>query len=396
MIFKSYILLFQTTSGTQPHIQRKGIRLSLTDQSGALKAEENARDISQEHDISQMLTDLGVEESMRSEWVRVLTWMKPELVAAPIVFTKTYSSIRIATSSSPTTHPHYSLCYVPILKKIKYERSNIVDDIIRRNNYGLLPRLHLEKLREVVLVPTTHFIQGDTRFYIHLDILRMPQLFHQLPAIESVATNGVGQNYDGDLLRRFPPTTSNLKRIHVGHSMYGEDVIVSLTRAPKFLEELTLTIGGHSTNNGGYSVVSAKTIGQALFIHKTSLRKVDIDLDCCLDEIGYDDCDDCDDEEKKKKKRKKKKKMLAESLPKSLDYLLIRGYERGRVAQHDSPIDELLLTREARLPSLRELHGINETIPSAAPIERSDEDGNWRREFPDEEWEEETNGNEHI
>ncbi|KAI0505509.1 hypothetical protein F5B22DRAFT_639881 [Xylaria bambusicola] len=352
------------------------------DQSEGLGGEENARDISQEHGILQVLTDLGLEEPVRSEWVRVLTWMKPELIAAreetlggnPFHENARFYSYRDRLFAHYASALLLMLC--PNIEKIEYEEGSwIVDDMLRRNNYGLLPKLHLEKLREVILLPTTHFTLGDPRYYIYLDILRMLQLFHRLPAIESVTTDGVGQNYNGGPLRRFPPATSNVKRIHVGHSMYGGDVIWSLIRAPKLLEEITLTTGGHLTTDGGFSPVSAKTIGQALAIHKASLRKVDIDLDRCLFETGYDECDEEEEEEELETEDEWLNRYhdapfrLAEALPKSLEYLTIRGYTRGSVVQYDSQIDELLLTREVRLPLLKELHGINETIPSAAPIQ---------------------------
>ncbi|KAI8624556.1 hypothetical protein F5Y19DRAFT_490937 [Xylariaceae sp. FL1651] len=63
----------------------------------------------------------------------------------------------------------------------------------------------------------------------------------------------------------------------------------------------------------------------------------------------------------------------ADALPKSLDYLLIRGYVRGISAQYDKQIDEFLLAWRDRLPLLKELHGIDTTIPIAASIDDLDE-----------------------
>lgn len=81
---------------------------------------------------------------------------------------------------------------------------------------------------------------------------------------------------------------------------------------------------------------------------------------------------------------------LADALPKSLEDLQIRGYVRGKVARYDSQIDEFLLSRRYRFPSLKELHGIDETIPIAVSIGDPDNDGDqlWQPEILSEEWEE--------
>ncbi|KAI0455342.1 hypothetical protein F5B21DRAFT_503395 [Xylaria acuta] len=375
-----------------------------------LRAEENARDISQEHPISQLVTDLGIEESEISDWVRILTWMKPELVAAR---EETLAGAGGTWEISPfyrhrnKLFAHYAaavlLMLCPNIEILKYEQgSRIVEDILRRNNYGLLPAEYLKRLRDVTLLPTSHLILGDPRFYIHLNILVMLRLFHQLPAIESVSTDAVGPNNDGGYLDQFPPATSNLKRIYVGHSIYGTHIIGPLIRVPKCLEEFTFTTGGRCIQDGAQVARCAKTIGEALYEHKSSLRKIDIDID---EYIGGDDQSDEDEVEESKdecigiglllggcswgvNESEEAPFRLVDALPKSLDYLLIRGYERGKVARYDGQIDEFLLLRQDRLPSLNEVHGIDETTPIGLSVEHPDqeEDQLWRPEISNDEW----------
>ena len=430
------------------------------DRGVALTAAENARDISQEHEILRVLTDLGLEESERLEWARVLTWMKPELVAAreknlngAFGDTKHFYRYRDRLFAHHASTLLLLLC--PNIATIKYEDgSAIVEDVLRRNNYGLLPQVHLQNLRDVVLLPTTHTTMGDTRFYIYLDLLSLLRLFHRLPSIESVITDGVGPNYDGWFLPDFPPATSNMKKIHVGHALYGGETIETLIRIPRRLEELTLTTGGRSTIDGGSYLITAKQIGQALSMHKESLRKIDIDLDDYITTSGrsFDDDYDYVEEEGRDEwylrdeeismaplvtdtwkygesigsmhdfeslthlsigiksllgadfpgqhshdppyrlggeKNYEPPFRLAEALPKSLEYLLIRGYERGYVKEYDSQIDELLLNIETCLPLLKELHGVHEYIPNAVAVDNYEDDELWKPEVSNGEWEEE-------
>ncbi|RWA05050.1 hypothetical protein EKO27_g10055 [Xylaria grammica] len=394
-----------------------------TDQTEVLRAQEDARDISQEHALFQLVTDLGIEESERPDWVKILSWMKPEFVAAQeeaLAATNRSWEISRFYHRGNTVFAHHAaailLLLCPNIEILKIEEGSvIVEDILRRNNYGLLPAAHLQKLRHVTLLPTSDPILGDERFYIHLDILGMLRLFHRLPAIESVSVDAVWTNYDAGYIEHFPPATSNLKKIHV--------------------EEFTFTAGGRATSDGGSAVMFANIIGKALHEHKSTLRKIDLDIDEHVDRYedvyGYRHADDesghwegwVDEWFMRDAEISTGPWMVSElpstrpygatigsmhdfeslthlsigimallgALPKSLEYLLIRGYERGKVKRYDDQIDEFLLVKQDRFPLLKEVHGINETIPIAASVE--DPDGNdgqlWRPPNMDDEWAEE-------
>ncbi|KAI0411848.1 hypothetical protein F5X98DRAFT_356306 [Xylaria grammica] len=432
-----------------------------TDQTEVLRAQEDARDISQEHALFQLVTDLGIEESERPDWVKILSWMKPEFVAAQeeaLAAADRSWEIERFYRRGNTVFAHHAAAIIlllcPNIEILKIEEGSvIVEDILRRNNYGLLPAAHLQKLRHVTLLPTSDPILGDERFYIHLDILGMLRLFHRLPAIESVSVDAVWTNYDAGYIEQFPPATSTLKKIHVGHSMYGTEIIGPLIRVPKRLEEFTFTTGGRASPDGGGSIMFAKIIGKALHEQKSSLRKIDLDIDEHvyryegIYEDRHDDYESGDSEEWVDDWFIRDAEIstgpwmmseipstrpygttigsmhdfeslthlsigiglllggnpwhvdedqdapfrLAEALPKSLEYLLIRGYERGKVKRYDDQIDEFLLLKQDRLPLLKEVHGINETIPIAASVEDPDGNGDqlWRPPNMDDEWTEE-------
>ncbi|KAJ2998408.1 hypothetical protein NUW58_g334 [Xylaria curta] len=399
--------------------------------------EENARDISQEHAISQLVTGLGIEEPEKCEWIRALTWMKPELIAARGQHSE---KAQIFYAHRNMVFSHYAaallLIICPNIEILKYEEgSRVVESVLRRNNYGLLPGAHLQKLRDVTILPTSDDILGDERFYTNVDIMAMLRLFHRLPAIESMSIDAALSENDGGYVQRFPPGTSNLKRVSITHSIYGTDVIGPLIKVPKRLEKFTFTTGGRCNYDGGYTARCAETIGRALYEHRSSLRKIDIDID---EYIGGEETEEEGQNGKDEwyhrdmeistgppatnrapntreygktigsmhdfealthlsigiglllgvNERGEAPFRLVDALPKSLEYLLIRGYERGAVARYDAQIDELLLLRQDRLPSLKELHGLDETIPIAVSIEDPDdnEEGLWRPDIWDDEW----------
>jgi hypothetical protein len=292
-------------------------------------------------------------------------------------------------------------------------------------------------------------IFGDERYYINLDILSLLRLFHRLPVVESVSVDGAGRNDDFENLDKFPPAISHLKRIHVGHAFYPTSVIGALIRVPRRLEEFTLTTGGRSSRDGSSLMRGAKTIGKALLEQKSSLRKIDIDIDEYYTQIGRlgggededkDEEDDNMDEWFRKDEdistgplkisqlpntREYRSTIgsmhdfeslthlsigiklllggsvlgreeegedapfrLIEALPKSLEYLLIRGYSRGINGRYDSQIDEFLSQKDDRLPLLTELYGIEEITPSAKSVEKPDKDTDllWKMKKMDDDW----------
>jgi hypothetical protein len=56
---------------------------------------------------------------------------------------------------------------------------------------------------------------------------------------------------------------------------------------------------------------------------------------------------------------------VVDALPKSLRFLMLRGYTKGVVAKYDAAVEELLARRVEALPALAEVSGVEEPIPSA-------------------------------
>ncbi|KAI3335603.1 hypothetical protein F4824DRAFT_500831 [Ustulina deusta] len=190
----------------------------------------------------------------------------------------------------------------------------------------------------------------------------------------------------------------------------GDGIIEDILR-----QEVAITTSGRCSLIDGYPIGYAKAIGEALYGHRASLCKIDIDIDEYIS--GDEQGDDGDGEEIEEwynrdkwyhrameistapltKTRIQSTREYGATIGSMHDFeplthlgIGIRGYVRGKVAQYDSQIDESLLSRRDRFPSLKELHGIDETIPITVSIgdPDNDEDQLWQPEISGEEWEE--------
>ncbi|KAK0930051.1 triosephosphate isomerase [Friedmanniomyces endolithicus] len=323
----------------------------------------------------------------------------------------------------------YSVCpYTYNADRQAPYRAHILEQSLLRNNYGKLPEPHLQQLRHVRLLPETGLWYDDGRTYSHMDVLGQLRLFHRLPNIESLAIDGITTNGGADHLEHFPPHTSNLKSIHVGHSMLPSTLVAVLIRIPKHLEEFIFFVGGRDTRDGGRNLFSARTLGKALWDQRASLRRLIIDVDGLLQDDKYDR-QEYERYLKESRRRapdeqpywydewfrldeqtstggpwhvhdladtreysntigslhdfeklthlslgvklllgppeSKTPFRLVEALPKCLESLLIRGYTRGQTAKFDEAIGELVALCSEQLPALKDIRGLEECIPSA-------------------------------
>jgi hypothetical protein len=66
--------------------------------------------------------------------------------------------------------------------------------------------------------------------------------------------------------------------------------------------------------------------------------------------------------------------MLVDCLPDSLEYLCIRGYEKGESEEFDRQVDALMAHFESGSSNLKEIRGIMEMIPNSANVDNPDDD----------------------
>lgn len=95
----------------------------------------------------QAVECLDLEQAETLKWVRILTWMKPELVEArelALAGDERSFEIKPFYESRHVWFAHHAsallLILCPNIVSLVYEDgSRIVADVLRRNNYGLLP-----------------------------------------------------------------------------------------------------------------------------------------------------------------------------------------------------------------------------------------------------------------
>jgi hypothetical protein len=267
---------------------------------------------------------------------------------------------------------------------------------------------------------------SDGRFYEEIDFLECTTLFDSLPSIESISTDAL---YLSDTARRkLEPRSSNISKIHINHAALRTLELAPIVQSCKELRKFQYSIGGRNVDEGWYASFNAKIFIKSIFPHKNTLEVLDIDAETNMlqfqsfyfdeDRIDQEIDDDlvrlgdnqADDEHQllcsenigslkdfhalkrlslgigfliyfAKGVRKdgdsgtKKPLILPEALPRSLEYLCIRGYERGICKVWDEHIDVLMgAFNSGSFGILKEIKGIEEIIPHAEDVEYTDID----------------------
>lgn len=128
-----------------------------------------------------------------------------------------------------------------------------------QNNYGMLDKPSLQKLTEVQLHPVNCY---DEIYYERLESLMHVRYFHRLPNMRLLSLEGLGdEEFEAAL---FPPKSSpGITKINIGHANMPEELIGTILRIPKTLEELSLSHKGlHSLD--GDCAVYAETLGKCM------------------------------------------------------------------------------------------------------------------------------------
>jgi hypothetical protein len=168
----------------------------------------------------------------------------------------------------------FSLCEnISTLYLAEHLQQPVVDYMLKAN-YVQMKSLPLQRLKEVRFFAGA---QSDERFYSAFDILGFVQLIHRLPALESVAVDGMS-DYQADRTF-FVPGTGNMTRLDITRCDISPSFLTIIISIPKALEEFKLSIGGLMTIDGADTCSEPFYIAWALYAHRHSLRLLDIDVD---------------------------------------------------------------------------------------------------------------------
>lgn len=287
-----------------------------------------------------------------------------------------------------------------------------VEKLLMRANARPESTPYLQNLRVVKLWHRDDTIWDDGMRYQENDFLHSLSFFHRLPSIESVRIETMAEP---DGRKRFRPLSSNVSKLHIGHSDLDVKYLTTIICTCKRLTEFTYSVGGRDSGDGSYALLDGEMISKALLFYRKTLEKLDIDVDHHLQsfparypanalpgETDYWDshpfggntadhsatvfssqtgslrdftaltelsigvvflfglAGGIGDEYESQSQFS-----LVERLPPNLKYLCIRGYQKGDDVERDHQISQFMSQRRRKLPSLMVVEGVDEWIPNS-------------------------------
>lgn len=150
-----------------------------------------------------------------------------------------------------------------------------LEHYLLKSNYALIPEPGLQRVKRVEIIPSDSR-RWDERTYEDVELLDYFRYVHRLPMLETVFMDGMAEYQANREL--FPPGTSNLKKLHIGHTDISGGMLATIVRIPSGLEELHIQEGGLWSVDGGSADIWAKALGKALLDHRETLRMIELDL----------------------------------------------------------------------------------------------------------------------
>ena len=296
---------------------------------------------------------------------------------------------------------------------------------------------YLQNLRSVEFLPHQDSAWEDERFYREFDLFAMISFFDRLPSMEHIGVDIIIEDENG--LHDLEPASSNISRIRIDHSNLNTWFLSPLINSCKVLREFHYTIGGRGSLDGSFAAFNPRTFLKALLGHKMSLEilHVDADSDCYFAEMEeYGDHRAVEREENEQEPAHNDPQglwertgslqdfsalsklnigigillflalgsqsmeagdhyntsfdelVLADSLPDSLESLVIIGYEKGVRADFDKIIEQFMIDKDKKLPKLKHVIGIEEMIKRAETVRSPDDESELLWEPEEEEWSE--------
>ncbi|EEH49022.2 uncharacterized protein PADG_05101 [Paracoccidioides brasiliensis Pb18] len=166
-----------------------------------------------------------------------------------------------------------------------------IEGFLTRANAKKTTAKALRNLREVRLIGLNNTMDDDDAFYHDYDLTKMLKFFHRLPAIEKISVETIKIGANG--LFKLSPGRSNLRKIHICHSNLNSRYLARVIGHCKELEEFKYTIGQRCTLYP--ASIKPKTLGKALWSHRSTLQVLDLDLDNHIS-YGYGPCDEFENE----------------------------------------------------------------------------------------------------
>lgn len=258
---------------------------ALTHAQNAVLEREQARDVTAETGLIQLVSELGIPYVDMNRWVRSLTWMAPEVLETRANVTDSYGA-PASFDEQDSLFAHYaalmllSLCPNIINLTVRDPGyKSPISNILLYNNYDKLSKQLLPNLKHVSILPTDELLISDERFYTTMDFLGHFRRFHRLSSIESIDVAAITEDGGGTDWMLHPPRTANFSTISIAHSDLSSTFLAALIGAPKSLRKFSMSVGGRAAQGGGQSAMSLTELGKALATQKETLQTLDLDID---------------------------------------------------------------------------------------------------------------------
>ncbi|PWY89216.1 hypothetical protein BO70DRAFT_359501 [Aspergillus heteromorphus CBS 117.55] len=297
-----------------------------------------------------------------------------------------------------------------------------LEQLLRETNADPNDKPWLQNLRKIYIVNEANGVWDDERFYHRMDFFGALTLFDRLPSIESVGTDLL--EWDDNGKQSLELVSSSFSDISINHASLSGLHLAQVICSCKALRKFQFSIGGRATRDGGYPGFSAKTFIKAILTHKETLEVLDMDIDSHIvgfttgaDEESleydfemYDNRAEGEEDNAmplpeamwtqagslndfRSLKRLSmgvgfllyfakgvmsvkgvsgEKVMLVDRLPENLEYLCIRGYEKGANPEHDNQIDALMELVQMGSSKLKQVEGVDQLIPHGEDVDNPD------------------------
>ncbi|KGO73222.1 hypothetical protein PITC_003100 [Penicillium italicum] len=315
--------------------------------------------------------------------------------------------------SMALTHPSGSSCN----RTIDFPLARL----LRQANASPENKPYLRNLRKVYVINKNDSTWSDGRFYLQMDFSGCLGLFDNLLSIESVRVDIMedpNENFE------FKEKCSKISKISILHSSVDSLYLANLIWSCKILKEFQYSIGGRASSDGSFPFFNPKAFIKALCAHKETLEILDVDVENEIYKFEIADEEERDHDfnhnggpfessiseetcafytliwkyggtlkEFVALKRlslginfllyfaagangepyiKSEKLDLVDCLPVGLEYLCVRGYQKGENEGHDEQMDALMTFYKSGSSQLKEVKGVDELIPNAEMVKDPD------------------------
>ncbi|GAQ12206.1 hypothetical protein ALT_9527 [Aspergillus lentulus] len=257
--------------------------------------------------------------------------------------------------------------------------------VVQGDKHEPLGKPYQQNLRKVYMINLGHDDLDDRELYVAMDFIECLAMLRNLPSLEWIGTDVLAE--DDNEKSSLEAKSSNVPCIASNHSCVPTRYLAPVIRSCGVLKEFEYSIGGRGLADGTHAIFNPKTFILSVLEHRSTLEKLDLDAEGRIYDFRFRVPADFEFDGEMLEPRHKpigknhfnlllyfaaevnnenesKSVSLVEYLPPNLEYLCIKGYEKGKRKHNDAQMDALKALVASGSTSLKEIHGIDECIPN--------------------------------